>query len=853
MKDGSENKQERISELFIEALDVPSSQWKNWVETHCTHEEKSEGIDTQILKLLKSSARADAFFEALNKNIEDDIDGHNSNIPFKPGDIFEKFKIISELGHGGMASVFLCERIDGQFEQKVAIKIMKVKGNTDLLKDKFRQEQQILARFNHPNIAQLYDGGISEEGFPYMIMEYVEGESIDKYCDRKKLSVNERIKLFTSVCEAVQYAHSNLIIHLDLKPDNILVTESGRIKILDFGIAALQNTKKDKNNNTDQPRFMTLHSAAPEQITAISVTTKSDIYSLGLLLHRLLAGCHPHNLENKNYVEVKKTIRNGIVAEPSEKFISLDKQQQKKIAQSRQTTPGKLVSKLKGDLDAILVKALQKEQKDRYDSITQFLDDINYYEKQLPVKAHKGSIAYFTSKFINRNVTAISISSLVFLLISTIIFYYSQQLRSERDIAIYEAQKAEEVTAFLLELFEANDPAYAQGEKITAQDMLERGLERTREIQNAQLMATMLTTIGDAFTRLSEFEKALQVLEKAIEYNLIAFGENTEQYADAIFAMGVNHADNHMWHLALPAFERAFSIYDGILPDTDPKVSRTLSRLGLAYRQNNDFDKARNHSEKAYQLMGKNVNQSEPDLLKTMSEYAVVIAHEEPERAEQIMIDVIDGYHSFTDSLDYRLAIPYNRLAFHYRNQKNYEAAEKYYREALKVSIHTMGEGHRFTQMVRMNLVTPLIELGKYDDAAFFFQKNLELAKERYTENHWRTGSAYGSYAMFYTILGDYQKAESFFKKNLLNYHQTIGHNHIWTAYVEGALAACHRFLGNYEISDSLYIHHMEIYKERAPDFNNDHVSQIRRLIKIYKEADGSYEDVIDEYLALLK
>jgi len=262
MKDGSHNKQERISELFTRALDVPSSHWKKWVEAHCTHEEKSEGIDSQILKLLKSSSRADAFFEALNKNIEDDIEGHNSKIPYKPGDIFEKFRIISELGQGGMASVFLCERIDGQFEQKVALKVMKVKGDLNFLKDKFRQEQQILAGINHPNIAQLYDGGITDEGFPYMIMEYVEGESIDKYCDRKKLSVNERIKLFISVCEAVQYAHSNLIIHLDLKPDNILVTESGRIKILDFGIATLQNTKKEDFANVDQPRFMTLHSAA---------------------------------------------------------------------------------------------------------------------------------------------------------------------------------------------------------------------------------------------------------------------------------------------------------------------------------------------------------------------------------------------------------------------------------------------------------------------------------------------------------------------------------------------------------------------------------------------------------------
>ncbi|TVQ90359.1 MAG: hypothetical protein EA393_06035 [Bacteroidetes bacterium] len=853
MNENGSKYKERITRLFAEALEVPPSEWKFWVDSHCSVEEKKAGIDTHLLRLLKSTPRADAFFDALNQNLEQDLKSQPEDIPYKPGDLFDKFRIEKALGQGGMATVFLCERADGQFEQKVALKIMKVRGDAKLLKERFRQEQQILARFSHPNIAQLYDGGITEEGFPYMIMEYVEGEPIDKYCDKNKLSVNERINLFVSVCEAVQYAHNNLIIHLDLKPDNIFVTQSGRIKVLDFGIAALQNTKTKESNNSVPSRFLTLQSASPEQITGTSVTIKSDIYSLGLLLYRLLAGIHPHDFEKKDYAEIKNTIRDEEIKGASDRYKSLDLQLQNKIAQSRNLTPVSLIKKLKGDLNLILLKALQIQPDDRYDSITRLVDDIQSFKKLLPVNAHKATLKYYTSKFIRRNRVAISVFLTVFLIISGIVVYYSGKLKTERDYAVLEARKSEEVTAFLLELFEASNPAYAQGENITAYQMLEAGLVRSANMQNRQLQAIMLTTIGDALSRLSEFEKAVPVLEDAILKNTDAFGEKSVEVADAMVALGNCHGDNHMWDWALPYFEKAYDIYKEKLPEDHIKVLRAASRLGLAYRQNGETDRARKYSEKAFASISRNYSHSNPELLKTMSEYAVVIAHDEPDRAEKMMQDVLAGYLSFTDSLDYRLALPLNRLGFHYRNQENYHAAEKYYRKALNVSIHTMGEAHRFTHMVRMNLVTPLIRLGKYEEAGDYFRINLRTVRQRYSEEHWRTGNAYGAYASYYMQIGGYDKADSLLRINLDNYQKSIGSDNIWTAYVEGALAACNRFIGNYAFADSLYDRHMKIFRERFPDFNNDNISQINRLIRFHQEAEDNYEHIIAQYNALLE
>ncbi len=220
---------ERISDVFTQALEQPSSQWKTWVNNHLSEKEKKQGMDTYILKLLIKAPRADAFFEALQRNVEDDLCGYEDEINYQQGERIGKFRIIKELGHGGMARVYLCERADDQFEHKVAVKVMKVQGDIDFSKERFRQEQQILAGINHPNIAQLYDGGFTDEGFPFIVMEYIEGMPIDEYCADKKLTVSEKLRLFQQVCAAIQYAHNQFIIHQDIKPANILVSKDGLV------------------------------------------------------------------------------------------------------------------------------------------------------------------------------------------------------------------------------------------------------------------------------------------------------------------------------------------------------------------------------------------------------------------------------------------------------------------------------------------------------------------------------------------------------------------------------------------------------------------------------------------------
>jgi len=274
---------DRVSELFDQALEIPHEKWVNWIDTQCNDQEKETGLHTYVLKLLKSSVRADAFFESLNKNIEDDLQNSSEVKILQPGDKFEKFRIIRELGHGGMARVFLCERDDGTFEHKVALKIIKIKEGGEFLKDKFRREQQILAGINHPNIARLYDGGITPEGFPFIIMEYVEGEPITTWCTKNKLTARQRIQLFIQVCNALQYAHNNFIVHHDIKPANILVNDAGQIKLLDFGISQVLFSQENTESNVTSFEG-TLQYAAPEQFKGAGPSIASDIYKAGLVL-----------------------------------------------------------------------------------------------------------------------------------------------------------------------------------------------------------------------------------------------------------------------------------------------------------------------------------------------------------------------------------------------------------------------------------------------------------------------------------------------------------------------------------------------------------------------------------------
>jgi non-specific serine/threonine protein kinase/serine/threonine-protein kinase len=360
------------------------------------------------------------------------------------------YEIVGEVGRGGMGAVYLARRADEQFESLVAVKVIRRGMDTDDILRGFRNERQILAYLNHPHIAKLLDGGTTEDGLPYFIMEYVEGRPVKEYCDGRKLSVEERLKLFRKVCSAVSYAHQNLVVHRDLKPSNILVTADGVPKLLDFGIAKFLSPDNANHEQTaTNVRAMTPEYASPEQVRGERVTTASDIYSLGVILYELLAGRRPYRLGGRTPAEVAQLISESEPEKPSTAVsrveevestdgLKTDGAERKEtgpqaISTLRDATPAELSRRLRGDLDNIVLKAMRKEPERRYASVEQFAEDVERHLAGLPVRARKDTFGYRTSKFVRRNKAGVAAAALVLLtLISGIISTAWEARKAER-------------------------------------------------------------------------------------------------------------------------------------------------------------------------------------------------------------------------------------------------------------------------------------------------------------------------------------------------------------------------------------------------------------------------------------
>lgn len=385
---------QKVKSILEEALEMASDLRSNYLDVVCSEDKI---LRAEIEELLK--------FEDIEADLLEQNAILETNPPTKNliGQQIGHYKIIEEIGTGGMGAVFLAERADGEFQQKAALKLIKRGMDSEAVLLRFINERQILASLKHQNIAHLIDGGTTNDGLPYFVMEYVEGISIIEYAKRENLDLNERLNLFREVCAAVSFAHQNLVIHRDLKPSNILVTTAGKVKLLDFGIAKLLKTEKI-NQTATQIHIFTPEYASPEQVQGEKLTTATDIYSLGVILYELLTENRPYKTDSKNISEIIKSV---CETEPVRPSSIVSRQLSIAIKHTNQTSNSKSKIQnpkaLRGDLDNIILKALRKETKRRYSSVDQISEDIYRHQTGLPVSASADTFSYRLSKFIRRN------------------------------------------------------------------------------------------------------------------------------------------------------------------------------------------------------------------------------------------------------------------------------------------------------------------------------------------------------------------------------------------------------------------------------------------------------------------
>ncbi len=642
---------------------------------------------------------------------------------------------------------------------------------------RFKRERNILGNLNHPGIARLLDGGVTRDGLPYIVMEYVEGSPLYDYCDNNRLSIQERLTLFKSICEAVQHAHQNAIIHRDLKPSNILVTDQVQIKILDFGIAKLLEPEKPEQSlyqTQTGARLLTLGYAAPEQVEAKSVTTATDTYALGVLLYELLAGSHPHNLEDKNLSEIEQTIRKKIPLIPSEKIRKLPQEKQEESAINRSSDPSSLIDILQGDLDAIVIKALRKEPEARYETVGQFVEDLRRRKNNLPIIAREDTFKYKAKKFIKRHKAGLISIASTLLIVASIVGYYTLQLSHEKDIAQRETRKAEEVTAFLTDLIETNYPENAQGDTITVREFLNRGFDHVQELDESPEVKThVMQIMAHTYRSLGEIDKAGTLMGQVVEIQ-DTLNIQTADKAKAYNIHGLILRDQGDMKRAEKAMENSLNLYRSTEKMNSEEFAKLLRDLAYIKRLNGNYDEAVTFARRALEIEDEifeepNINSAEThyvlaSIFRHQNKYEV--SKENQLKSLQIVEAEIDGPHPGKIS-------NYNNLAIIYEIQDSLDKAETYYHKSLTMAKELYGSFHPEIPNITSNFSTVLLQQGKIDSAQSLIEGAIEITQKN-RPNHPRLGEYFNDYANVYKHRNEYRKADSLYDKSLeilrLNY-----------------------------------------------------------------------------------
>jgi serine/threonine-protein kinase len=469
------------------------------------------------------------------------------------------YLLLRLLGEGGMGSVFLAERADDQYRQHVAIKLMHAPiGQVSAMLERFRTERQILAGFNHQNIARLLDGGVTAEGTPYLVMEYVEGVPLDEYCRAHSLSVEARLELFLRICAAAEYAHRNLVVHRDIKPANVLVSTDGTPKLVDFGIAKLL---EDGRAATTTALLMTPEYASPEQLRGDAITTATDVYGLGVLLYELLAGVHPFAEAARSPVDMIRQICEVDPPSPSS------------VVSRKRGQPGLTV-----ELDRIVLMAIQKQPERRYSSATAMARDVFAYLNGYPVFARRGGLGYRAGKFVLRH--KLVVGGLALFAVSLAGFSIEMATLTQR--ANRERLKAERVASFLATMFRAVTPEEARGRAITARQLLDAGSQRVaKELAGEpEVRASLLYSIADAYSGLGVYDRARELAELSYQIRRQSFGPRDLLTAESLLLLANTTRLKGDYQQAEPLFNKTLEIQRGKLGEESTTVSHTLSSLG---------------------------------------------------------------------------------------------------------------------------------------------------------------------------------------------------------------------------------------------------------------------------------
>ena len=776
-----------IEKIVDQALDLPFEKREQFIREKCINDSR---LYQKVLEYLNSIQQSTSFFSKADKTLATIINTSTSNksgfTSKLIGSVIDKYEIVDLICHGGMGTVFLAQRIDGVYEQTVALKIVRHGMETPENICRFEKEREILAGLNHPNIAKLIDGGVTDFGLPYLVMEYVDGIPIDDYCEKNKLTISQRINLVISLCNAVQFAHNNLVIHRDLKPANILIDKNGHVKILDFGIAKLVEDRIDYKgvHEITSTQAITPAYAAPEQITGNSVTTSTDTYSMGVLLYKLLAGITPFNLNDVSPYSGRETIINQEPLKPSLKFKRLTIEQQSKISESRVVSTSKLFKILKEDLDAILLKSLRKEAYERYQTIDNLVEDLKRYLSNKPVLAHQGSFTYRTKKLVRRNYKQIFVAAAIILLSVTFSIFHSNRITEEKNIAQYEAMKTAEVSSLLFDLFEANTPDQSLGETITAQELLEQGLKRAEKLVNQpELQAQMFSVIGKVYLKIGNVSKSKSLIDKSVDIYTRLHGKDHPETALAIASQASVQSSIGNYSDAEILYDYALGILENHSGTYLNKYTDSINEQGYVLRRQGKYEEAEEVFRKNYNLLRDQHGEHNAKVVNALNGVGVTQFNRGYyEKAENIFREVLDKRIQIYGETHPDIAESKNSLGALLMNLSQFKEAERLFEDAFYLRNRILGENHPKTLLTLNNLAILQRDRGKFDLSATSFEKVISKKEQRFGNNTVASAISYFSYGELLLMMERYEEANTQFNKSLQIFKDYLGEDHSFTA-----------------------------------------------------------------------
>jgi len=829
--------QKEVEALFEKALDLAPAERTAFLNAIRA---RDPALYQELASLLEALEDDPGFFDRLSDTFVSPIISHFDGEPPAP-DHVGAYRIVREVGRGGMSTVYLAERADGQFEQQVALKLVRAGLDQAARLQHLVIERQILASLNHPNIARLYDGGVTPDGRPYLVMEYVEGESIDRYCDARCLSLADRLRLFQVVIEAVQYAHRNLIVHRDLKPSNVLVVEpasgqprQGHVRLLDFGIAKLLEADGDAtppSSTQTGARWLTPEYAAPEQIRGERITTATDVYQLGVMLYRLLTGHRPYRVSTTSTYEIERAVCEEEPTRPSTIVAKVEERRQgeamvritpEAVSQTRATALNTLRRTLSGDLDAILLKALRKEPEQRYVTAEAFAEDIQRYLEGRPVRARRGTWGYHARKYVQRNAWRVGAAAVIVLLLlgyAATVTVQRRQVAEERDRAQREADKAEEMTSFLMDLFEISDPDEAQGETVTAREMLDNGARRIQQELDEQpeVQALMMNTIGQVYEKLGLYDDALILLDTSLALRRRLFSPPHADIAGGLYALAEGHASLGDYDQAETHLREAIAMWRR-LPDNEEQLAESLVFLALLHKVRSRYAAADSLYHEALAIQHRVLGDEHPDIAATLNNLAAsqsdqgryAAADSLYRTALAMQRKLLGDHHS-------HLAATLNNLAFLREAQGRYPEADSLYQESLAIHMRLLGEDHPTVARIMNNLGRLRSVQGDYAAAERLLRQAMILKEHRLGPEHLSLAASYFALADLMYHTGNVAAAESLYRQTLTIERKVYGNENPEIATDLTRLASVLHARGNRDEADSLFAQALGIARRTLP------------------------------------